>query len=249
MADSRIAVITGATSGIGRAVAELLARRGARVVATGRAPYQLAALESSGGELVTVAGDVRRDDLMRDIFATAQRTWDAVPDLVVLSAGRGLAGTLLTSDDGQWDELLEVNYLSALRQLRTAARMLVGDAATSPEPKARDIVVIGSTVGRQVSGANPVYGSTKFALHAVVEALRQEICGHGVRVTLIEPGFVTSNFQQRAGYDPEWFRSIEAESGPLLAPSDVARAVEFVVAQPAHVHLDDIRIRPTRQRV
>jgi NADP-dependent 3-hydroxy acid dehydrogenase YdfG len=113
----------------------------------------------------------------------------------------------------------------------------------------QDIVVIGSTVGRQVSAFNPVYGATKFALHSLVEGLRQEICEHNIRVSLIEPGFVISEFQESAGYDMQWFRQLEQESDPFLTPEDVARAVNSIASQPAHVHIDDIRLRPTRQRV
>jgi NADP-dependent 3-hydroxy acid dehydrogenase YdfG len=109
--------------------------------------------------------------------------------------------------------------------------------------------VIGSTVGREVSARNPVYGSTKFALHSLVESLRRAVSASGVRVTLIEPGFVRSGFQDSAGYDREWFADVERASGPLLVPDDVARVVRFVVEQPPHVHVDDIRLRPTRQVV
>ena len=102
-------------------------------------------------------------------------------------AGRGLPGTVLGSDPARWEEMLSANYLAVLRQLRACAERFVALAKGDGGRQARDIVVLGSTVGRQVSAANPVYGSTKFALHSLVEALRQEVCGYGVRVSLIEP--------------------------------------------------------------
>ncbi|GAA2003248.1 SDR family oxidoreductase [Catenulispora subtropica] len=252
MASERIAVVTGATSGIGRAIALELLEGGARVVATGRsegALKDLAAMAEGGsGELLTLIGDVRETHLMDELFDTARRAWGREPDLVVAAAGHGLPGTLLDSDDAGWAGLVEVNYLAALRHLRTAGRRMRAEAQQGRNQQARDIVVLGSTAGRQVSAANPVYGSTKFALHGAVEGLRQELCAHGVRVTLIEPGFVKTGFQERAGYDPVWFAQVEADNGPLLTGADIARTVAFAVGQPAHVHLDDIRIRPTRQR-
>lgn len=126
--------------------------------------------------------------------------------------------------------------------------MFTKQAEADGGSQVRDIVVIGSTVGRQVSAANPVYGSTKFAVHSLVEALRQEVCALNIRVTLIEPGFVRSGFQEAAGYDTAWFEGVAAASGPLLVPEDVAEVVQFVLDRPKHVHLDDIRLRPTRQK-
>jgi len=253
MRDRRIAVVTGASSGIGEATVRLLAARGLSVVANGRRADRLGRLvddvSESGGTAVAVPGDVTNDAVLDEVFEAAGMRWGRGPDVFVLCAGRGLPGTLLGSDQGQWRSLIELNYVSVLNQLRRCAELFTRVAALEPEPAVRDIVVVGSVAGRQVSGANPVYGSTKFAVHSIVEALRQEVCGHCVRTTLIEPGFVKSDFQRAAGYDAKWFRAIEDEFGPLLEPADIARTVEFVIEQPAHVHVDDIRIRPTRQRV
>lgn len=110
-----------------------------------------------------------------------------------------------------------------------------------------DIVVMGSVVGRNVSPFNSVYGATKFAAHALAEGLRRELAAEGIRVTLIEPGTVKSEFQATAGYDPTWFAGYEKEIGPLLVPEDIARTAAFVVSQPPHVHLSDIMIRASRQ--
>lgn len=246
----RIGVVTGASSGIGRAVAARLARQGTHVVAAGRRADRLAALadELAGqpGQVVPFVGDMVRDGWTEELLLTAEREWGPA-DLAVVSAGRGLPGTVLTSDPTQWAEVLETNYLAVLRQLRACAADFVKQATADDSDRVRDLVVIGSTVGRQVSAANSVYGSTKFALHSLVESLRQEVCVHNIRVTLIEPGFVRSGFQATAGYDPAWFESIAEQSGPLLSPEDVAEVVEFVIGRPRHVHLDDIRLRPTRQ--
>ena len=107
--------------------------------------------------------------------------------------------------------------------------------------------MIGSNVGRHISPFSSMYGSTKFAVNSLAEALRREVGPRGIRVTLIEPGFVKSEFQGVAGYDPAWFEGVLTKIGPVLEPEDVARAVSFVASQPAHVHVSDVLVRPTRQ--
>ncbi|MGW1465146.1 SDR family oxidoreductase [Streptomyces sp. NPDC002308] len=251
MSERRVAVVTGASSGIGRAVATAFARGGIHVVAAGRRADRLADVQSGAagmpGSVLPFPGDMTRPAYTEELLVAAEREF-APADIFVASAGRGLAGTVLSSDPSQWQEVIEANYLAILHQLRAAAAEFVKQAQADSGRRVRDIVVIGSTVGRQVSAANPVYGSTKFAVHSLVEALRQEVCAHNIRVTLIEPGFVRSGFQEAAGYDSEWFESVAEQNGPLLVPEDVASVVEFVVGRPTHVHLDDIRLRPTRQK-
>lgn len=249
MAD-RICVVTGASSGIGRAVAVRLARHGAKVVVAGRRADRLTALvvelAGQGRRVVPFIGDMLQPSWTEELLAVAERQWGPA-DLAVLSAGRGLPGTVLTSDPMQWAEVIETNYTAVLRQLRTCATEFIKQAIEQDGDRVRDLVVIGSTAGRQISAANSVYGSTKFALHSLVESLRQEVCMYKIRVTLIEPGFVRSGFQAAAGYDPKWFDGIDDNNGPLLLPEDVAEVIDFVVSRPPHVHVDDIRLRPTRQ--
>ena len=169
-------------------------------------------------------------------------------DLVVVNAGRGLSGSVLTSDPGQWEEMIRTNLLGAAHLMRAAAgRMLADLEGADWRERARDIVVIGSNVGRHISPFSSMYGSTKFAVNSLAEALRREVGPRGIRVTLIEPGFVKSEFQGVAGYDPDWFEGVLEKIGPVLEPEDVARAVGFVTSQPAHVHVSDVLVRPTRQ--
>lgn len=251
MTEGRTGIVTGASSGIGRAVTAHFVRQGMRVVAAGRNADQLGKLvdELAGqpGRVLPVCGDMTEEGHTERLLAAAEHEWGPA-SVFVASAGRGLPGTVLGSDAAQWRELVEANYLAVLHQLRTSGADFLRRAEADGGSQVRDIVVIGSTVGRQVSAANPVYGSIKFAMHSLVEALRQEVCTHNIRVTLIEPGFVRSGFQETAGYDMTWFEKVTDENGPLLTPDDVAETVGFVVDRPRHVHLDDIRLRPTRQR-
>jgi NADP-dependent 3-hydroxy acid dehydrogenase YdfG len=102
-------------------------------------------------------------------------------------------------------------------------------------------------VGRHISPFSSMYGSTKFALHSLTEALRREVGPKGVRVTVVEPAVVKSEFQSVAGYDAGTFGAFMEKIGPVLEPGDVARAIGFVLEQPSNVHLYDVALRPTRQ--
>jgi len=107
--------------------------------------------------------------------------------------------------------------------------------------------VLGSVVGRNISPFSALYGATKHAVHSLTEALRREIGPKGVRVTLVEPGFVLSGFQDGAGYSKEMVDGFVTRLGPLLVGADIADAIHYVVSRPPHVHVGDIVIRPTRQ--
>ncbi|WP_278937899.1 SDR family oxidoreductase [Pseudomonas helleri] len=245
----KAAVVSGGTCGIGRALVEALVDDGYRVGFSGRVRERVEAVVTSVASrhphrIVGITGDASLPGHATALITAVRETFPAWASVYVLCAGQGLPGTLTGSDPARWEALLHLNLLGAMHQMRECAALF----GQMPEG-VRDLVVIGSTVGRTLSDANPVYGATKVALHSLVEALRRERCATGMRVSLIEPGFVASGFQASAGYDPEWFAGIEREQGPLLRPEDIARVVRFIVQQPPHVHIDDVRVRPTRQRV
>ncbi len=257
---SRVAIITGASSGIGEAIATDLASHGCSLVLNARRAERLEAVAarlSGKAAVATVAGDAAEQGIIDALFTTAQSRFGHRADFVVVNAGRGLAGSLSTSDEAQWEQVLRTNYLGAARLMRTAAAHLLGLVDPGPEGESgkagpwlerpRDIVVIGSSVGRNISPFSSMYGSTKFAVHALAEALRREIGPKGVRVTTIEPAIVATEFQSVAGYDPAIFGSFMDKIGPVLSPADIARSISFIVDQPAHVHINNLAIRPTRQ--
>jgi NADP-dependent 3-hydroxy acid dehydrogenase YdfG len=98
-----------------------------------------------------------------------------------------------------------------------------------------------------VSPFSSFYGAAKAGVHMLTESLRRLIGPRGVRVTLVEPGIVASEFQDAAGYDRESFGRFMDSIAPVLTPEDIARVVLFVTGQPSHVHVNDIMVRPTRQ--
>ncbi len=242
----KTAVITGASSGIGYATALTLARGGASVVVNARRKDRLdelaATIVREGGRALAVPGDA---SVTADIDALLDRAlgWEAGGgriDIVVVNAGRGLAGGLLSSEESQWEQMYQVNVLGAAHLMRRAGQAMA-------QQKSGDIVVIGSVVGRNVSPFSAFYGSSKFAIGAIAEGLRREICAYGVRVSLVMPGIVLSEFQDVAGYNAENFGNAAAQFGKLLEPQAIAEGIHWLLTLPPHVNVNEITIRPTGQ--
>jgi NADP-dependent 3-hydroxy acid dehydrogenase YdfG len=242
----KTAIVTGASSGIGRATALTLAQAGAAVVIFARRQDRLdelaAQINTQGGKALALAGDAGLQADLDALIASAL-VWNeggGKVDIVVVNAGRGLAGGTLGSDESQWQALYQVNVLGAAHLMRQAGQYLA-------QRKSGDIVVIGSVVGRNISPFSAFYGSSKFAVGAIAEGLRQEICPHGVRVSLVMPGVVLSEFQQVAGYHEENFNKGIAHFGQLLEPQAIAEGICWLLTLPPHINVSEIMIRPTGQ--
>lgn len=245
---SRIAIVTGATSGIGEATARKFVASGFGVVGNGRTAAVLAAMEKEIGPAFRgVAGDASDSAVLDRLFAAAMERFGKPADIVVANAGRGLGGSVKDADLAQFEETMRINVTGTLALLQKAAQKMV-DRQQGAYPKAAaDIVIVGSVVGRHISPFSAVYGATKFAVHALAEGLRREVGPKGVRVSLVEPGVVLSGFQAGAGYNDEMVRSFHEKFGPLLLGDDVADAIHYIVTRPPHVHICDVMVRPTRQ--
>lgn len=202
--EGRVAVVTGASAGIGRAVAVALARDGARVIVNARRAELLDHLvrEIGPDRAAAVPGDAADDAVVKRMLDTARDRFGREADLVVVNAGRGLRGSVYDSDPARWEDVIRVNLLSAARLLRAAAERMAGPVEVvkgPPKPPApsvppedwirrpRDIVVLGSTVGRHVSPFSSFYGAAKAGVHMMTESLRRLIGPKGVRVTLVNP--------------------------------------------------------------
>lgn len=246
--DQRIAIVTGATSGIGEATARKFVAAGFSVVGNGRNADKLVRLEKElGAAFVGVAGDVTDKAVQDKLFSAARERFGRDADIVVVNAGRGLGGAVTTADLTQFEEVLRINVTGALSLMQQAAQKMVETQKTAFPKAAADIIVIGSVVGRHISPFSAAYGASKFAVHSLAESLRREVGPKGVRVTLIEPGFVLSGFQEVAGYSDEMVDGFKDKFGPLLVGDDIANAIHFAVSQAPHVHIGDMVIRPTRQ--
>ncbi len=244
----RIAIITGATSGIGEATARRLITAGYGVVGNGRNLGKLRELEQQlGTAFCGIGGDASDNATLDRLFAAAVDRFGKPADIVVANAGRGLGGSVKDADLSKFEDLLRLNVSGALALLQRAANSMIATQQSRYPEKAADIVIIGSVVGRHVSPFSAVYGATKFAVHGLAEGLRREVGPKGIRVTLVEPGVVVSGFQDAAGYDSKMVQTFDDKFGPLLHGEDIANAIHYVVTQPPHVHVSDIMIRPTRQ--
>lgn len=244
----RVAIVTGTTSGIGEATMRKFVADGYGVVGNGRNAQKLTALENElGPAFCSIEGNAADNSVLEKLFIIAEERFGREADIVVANAGRGLGGSVKDADLTQFDDVLKINVIGALALIQKAANKMVDMQKKAFPQSAADIVIIGSIAGRQVSPFSAVYSASKFAVHALAESLRREVGPDGVRVSLVMPGLVLSGFQAVAGYSGEMVDSLEEKFGPLPASGDIANAISQIVAQPPHVHISDIVVRPTCQ--
>ena len=231
----KLALVTGASSGIGLETARALSKAGAKLVLAARRVERLKELSEELGSCEALTLDVR--DAKRVEAALSDRTFD----IVVANAGLGRGrGPLQSGDPADWDEMIDTNVKGLLHTLR----------ATLPAMIARergDVVVLGSVAGRQVYPGGNVYCASKFAVRAVYEALRLDAAGKGIRFTTVDPGLVETDFSLvRFRGDAE--RAKKTYTGlECLTPADVADAILFALTRPRHVNIGEIVLWPTDQ--
>ena len=231
----RLALVTGASAGIGAAAARQLTARGARVVLAARRGDRLAILsaELPGSRIVEV--DVRDADAMQRAFG------GECFDIVLANAGLGLGlGPLQEGAPENWSNMIDTNVKGLLHTVRATAPAMI-------ERGAGDLVLIGSVAGRSVYPGGNVYCSTKHAVRAIYEAMRIDMAGKGVRITTVDPGMVDTEFSTvRFGGDEAKAARVYEGMTPLHA-EDVADAVLYAVTRPAHVNIGEIVLWPTDQ--
>ena len=204
----RIAIITGATSGIGEATARKFIASGYGVVGNGRNAEKLRALEQEfGAAFCGIDGDATDSAVLERLFAVAIERFGQPADIVVANAGRGLGGSVKDADLSSFEEMLKLNVTATLVLLQKAAQKMVDQQQTRYPTQAADIVIIGSVVGRHISPFSAVYGATKFAVHSLAEGLRREVGPKGIRVSLVEPGIVISGFRMARAIVTRWYRT------------------------------------------
>jgi NADP-dependent 3-hydroxy acid dehydrogenase YdfG len=244
----RIAIVTGASSGIGEATARKFIASGYGVIGNARNAEKLSALEKELGQAFCgIAGDAAELTIVDKLFTAAIERFGKSADIVVANAGQGLGGSVKDADLSKFEAVLKLNVTGTLALLQQASQKMVDEQQSNYPERAADIVIIGSVVGRHISPFSAVYGATKFAVHALAEGLRREVGPKGIRVSLVEPGIVISGFQDAAGYSDDLVQVFNDKFGPLLHGDDIANAIHYIVTQPPHVHISDIMVRPTRQ--
>lgn len=241
----RWALVTGATSGFGEAIARRLAAAGCHVAITGRRADRLdrvaKEIRSEGGvEVATLAFDVRDREAVSKAMAGAKALLSKL-DILVNNAGLALAiDPIQSGNPDDWDQMIDTNVKGLLNVTRAALPGML-------ERGRGHVVNIGSVAGHQVYAGGAVYAATKFAVRALSDGLRHDVLGTGIRVTNVEPGLAETEFSiVRFKGDQARATAIYEGTEPLR-PEDVADAVHWAVTRPPHVNVQSILLMPTDQ--
>jgi NADP-dependent 3-hydroxy acid dehydrogenase YdfG len=244
-----MALVTGASSGIGEATALALAAEGAGVALAARRKDRLEALaqkiEGDGGRAFVRETDVTDEgQAAAAVDATVEELGRL--DVVINNAGLMLLGPIVGADTAEWTRMVELNVLGLMYVTAAALPHLLRAAEDGPR-QVSDLVNVSSVAGRVARSGSGAYNATKWAVNAFSEALRQEVTERHLRVTLVEPGAVSTEL---AGHNrPEVLSSLRSSLGDIqrMEADDIADAITYVVTRPRHVALNEVLIRPTQQ--
>ncbi|WP_220185066.1 SDR family oxidoreductase [Paracoccus sp. S1E-3] len=235
----KVALITGASSGIGLATAEALAREGARVALLARSVDKLqAAAERLGPDAIAVAADLTAPDAPEKVLAQVEQALGPV-DILMANAGIYLAGDVASADPGAIDRVLATNVTSVFQMVRAVLPGMIARGGG-------DILVTSSVAGHQAIPWEPVYSASKHAVQSFVHGLRQQVGPQNVRVLAIAPGVVLNDLWGIS--DPEEIDRKAAE-GMGLRSEDVAEAALFMLTRPRNVTIRDLVILPRAQQI
>jgi NADP-dependent 3-hydroxy acid dehydrogenase YdfG len=238
----RVAVVTGASSGIGAATAAALSRAGATVALGARRRDRLDQLaEQLEGPASVHEVDLTDERQARSFIESVHSEHGALHALVN-NAGLMLLGPVATASTADWRRMLDINLWGLLICTHTALPLIASSGGG-------EIVNVSSVAGRRADAGAAVYNMTKFGVHGFSEALRQEALHAGVRVTVVAPGFVDTELQGH-NTEPVVVQAMERARehiGELLHADDIADAILYAVTRPPHVCLNEVVVRPTRQ--
>ena len=245
--DRTVALVTGASSGIGAATAAALAGRGAAVALAARRRDRLDALAAGirdqGGTVLVLESDVTDE---RQATDAVERTVAELGrlDALINNAGVMLLGPAVGAPLAEWQRMVDLNVLGLLYCAHAALPHLLSAAEDSPRQVA-DMVNISSVAGRVARNGSGVYNLTKHGVGAFSESLRQELAKRYVRVSLVEPGATATEL---AGHNrPEVLDSLRSQFGQRMEAEDIADAIIYIVTRPRHVAVNEMLIRPTEQ--
>ena len=241
--ESKVIVITGASSGLGEAAARLLSKEGASVVLGARRTDRIQALAdeltAAGSKALALETDVTDYEQVKKLVDLAVQTYGRV-DVLINNAGLMPQSLLEKLKIDEWNQMIDVNIKG----------VLYGIAAALPhmkEQKAGHIINVSSVAGHRVGPGSVVYSATKHAVRAISEGLRQEVKPYNLRTTIISPGAVATELPNTIT-DEETAMNINAFYEQYAIPADsFARAVAFAISQPEDVDINEILFRPTSQ--
>ncbi|HDP6098614.1 TPA: SDR family oxidoreductase [Staphylococcus aureus] len=224
----KIAVVTGAGSGIGEAIATLLHEEGAKVVLAGRNKDKLqnVANQLAQDSVKVVPTDVTNKEEVDELMKIAQQTFGGL-DIVINSAGQMLSSKITDYQVDEWDSMIDVNIKGTLYTAQAALPTML-------EQSSGHLINIASISGFEVTKSSTIYSATKAAVHTITQGLEKELAKTGVKVTSISPGMVDTAIT--AAYNPSDRKKLDSQ--------DIAEAVLYALTQPKHVNVNEITVRP-----
>lgn len=224
----KVALVTGAGSGIGEAIATLLHEEGAKVVLAGRNKDKLqnVANQLAQDSVKVVPTDVTKKEEVDELIKIAQQTFGGL-DIVINSAGQMLSSKITDYQVDEWDSMIDVNIKGTLYTAQAALPTML-------EQSSGHLINIASISGFEVTKSSTIYSATKVAVHTITQGLEKELAKTGVKVTSISPGMVDTAIT--AAYNPTARKKLE--------PQDIAEAVLYALTQPKHVNVNEITVRP-----
>lgn len=235
----KVMIVTGASSGIGRAAARRFAAEGAKLVLVARSADKLEALAKElGGETLAIPADLTKPADVERVVAEAEAHFGRI-DILFANAGSYVTGDVAEGDPDEWDRVIGVNVNGVFRMVRA---VLPGMIAR----RSGDVVVTSSISGHQAIHWEPVYSATKHAVQSFVHGVRRQVAPHNVRVGALAPGIVLNELW--GINDPnEIERRVEAHEG--LRSEDIADALLFMVTRPPNATIRDLVILPQNQDI
>lgn len=238
-------LITGATSGIGKASAELFASNGWNLILTGRREERLLQLKEDltlkhGIKILTLAFDIRNHNSVKNIIENLSEEWKDI-DVLLNNAGLALGKESFENYNmEEWETMIDTNIKGLIYITRSVLKYMI------PQKKGH-IINISSTAGKETYAGGNVYSATKFAVEALTKSLRLDLLDKNIRVSSVAPGMVNTEFSTvRFNGDREKADKVYEGFQPLM-PEDVADVIYFVATRPSHVNIGDILITCTAQ--
>ena len=235
----KVVLVTGGSSGIGRAMARAVAAEGAQVALVGRSAERLGAVAAEiGSGALPLPGDLTKPAEVDRVVAETLARFGRI-DILLPNAGLYIPGDVAEGDPDAWDELLSVNVNSVFRLVRAVLPGMI-------ERRTGDIVITSSVSGHQAIQWEPIYSASKHAIQSFVHGLRRQVAGHNIRVGAVAPGVVLNELW---GYNDPAAIDAKVASREGLRSEDVADAVLFMLTRPANVTIRDLVILPQNQDI
>ena len=247
--DGTVALVTGASSGIGEATARLLASEGAAVALVARRRERLEQLATEigaqGGRAAVVEADITQAEAAREAVERTVRELGRL-DVLVNNAGVMLLGPIVDAPAEEWERMVRINVLGLLHTTHAALPHLLRAAEQEPR-RVADVVNVSSVAGRVARSGSGVYNLTKFGVVAIGESLRQEVTRRHVRVSTVEPGAVETELTHHLRPEIREQTAQRVANRERLQAEDMADAITYVVTRPRRMAGNELLVRPTEQ--